>query len=53
MDYYKESLKLATARAIAYTLKDEKLTADGIIPSPLNENVERNVAAAVAEAAGK
>lgn len=48
-----DEMKLAAARAIAYTLKDEKLTADGIIPSPLNENVERNVAAAVAEAAGK
>ena len=48
-----EEMKLAAAKAIAYTIKDEELSADAIIPSPLNENVEKNVAAAVAEAAGK
>ena len=43
-------MKLAAAKAIAYTLKDDEVSTDMIIPSPLNENVGKNVAEAVAEA---
>ena len=43
-------MKLAAAKAIAYTLDDGEVSADMIIPSPLNEDVGKNVAAAVAAA---
>lgn len=48
-----EEMKLAAARAIAYTISDEELTEDNIIPSALDERVERNVAEAVAAAVVK
>lgn len=45
-----EDMKLAAARAIAYTISEEDLEPGCIIPSPLNPEVEGNVAKAVAEA---
>ncbi len=46
-----EEVKLAAARAIAYTLKDDDLNEDYIIPSGFDRKVVSNVAHAVAEAA--
>lgn len=48
-----EEVKLAAARAIAYTLKDDDLNEDYIIPSGFDRKVVSNVAHAVAEAARK
>jgi len=48
-----EEVKFAAARAIAYTLKDEDLHEDYIIPSGFDRKVVSNVAHAVAEAARK
>ncbi|MDO4176761.1 MAG: NADP-dependent malic enzyme [Bacillota bacterium] len=48
-----EEMKLAAAGAIAYTISDEELTEDNIIPSALDERVEKNVAEAVAAAVVK
>lgn len=48
-----EEMKLAAARAIAYTISDSDLSAESIIPSPLNEEVAKNVAEAVAAAVVK
>jgi malate dehydrogenase (oxaloacetate-decarboxylating) len=46
-------MKIAAARAIAEVVSDSELCADYIIPSPLDHNVARAVARAVAEAAKK
>ncbi|GAB4487126.1 MAG: NAD-dependent malic enzyme [Thermodesulfovibrionales bacterium] len=48
-----EEVKFAAAKAIAYTLKDEELHEDYIIPSGFDRKVVQNVANAVAEAARK
>ncbi|MCQ2547112.1 MAG: NADP-dependent malic enzyme [Clostridia bacterium] len=48
-----EEMKLAAAKAIAFTLEDSQLSADMIIPSPLNEEVAKNVAKAVGAAVEK
>jgi len=46
-----ESMKIAAAKAIAEHVKDKELTADNIVPSPLDRTVAAAVAAAVAKAA--
>jgi malate dehydrogenase (oxaloacetate-decarboxylating) len=46
-----EEIKFAAARAIAYTVKDEELTEDYIIPSIFDKKVAVSVAHAVAETA--
>lgn len=43
-------MKLAAAKAIANTLSIHELTPDRVIPSPLDDNVGKNVAQAVASA---
>ena len=48
-----DEMKIAAARAIAAFVTDDKLSADFIIPSPLDKNVASAVAEAVAEAARK
>lgn len=48
-----EEIKFAAAKAIAYTLKDDDLNEDYIIPSGFDRKVVSNVAHAVAEAARK
>jgi malate dehydrogenase (oxaloacetate-decarboxylating) len=48
-----EEVKLAAAKAIAYTIKDENLHEDYIIPSCFDRKVVTNVAHAVAEAVKK
>ena len=48
-----EEVKLAAARAVAYTIKDENLHEDYIIPSCFDRKVVTNVAHAVAEAVKK
>lgn len=48
-----EEIKFAAARAIAYTLKDDELIEDYIIPSAFDKKVVTHVAHAVAEAARK
>ncbi|MDR2170903.1 MAG: NAD-dependent malic enzyme [Planctomycetaceae bacterium] len=48
-----DEMKIAAARAIADMVPDDKLSADFIIPSPLNKDVAKAVAKAVAEAAKK
>jgi malate dehydrogenase (oxaloacetate-decarboxylating) len=48
-----EEVKLAAARAVAYTIKDEDLHEDYIIPSGFDRKVVTNVAHAVAEAVRK
>jgi malate dehydrogenase (oxaloacetate-decarboxylating) len=48
-----EEVKFAAARAIAYTVKDDELHEDYIIPSGFDRKVVSNVAHAVAEAARK
>lgn len=48
-----EDVKLAAARAIAYTVKDGQLNEDYIIPSIFDKRVVTAVAAAVAETARK
>jgi malate dehydrogenase (oxaloacetate-decarboxylating) len=48
-----EQVKLAAAKAIAYTIKDDDLHEDYIIPSGFDRKVVSNVAHAVAEAARK
>ncbi|HUO76640.1 MAG TPA: NAD-dependent malic enzyme [Thermodesulfovibrionales bacterium] len=48
-----EEVKLAAAKAIAYTIKDEDLHEDYIIPSGFDRKVVTNVAHAVAEAVRK
>ncbi|HBL85292.1 MAG: malate dehydrogenase [Clostridiales bacterium GWF2_38_85] len=48
-----DEMKIAAARAIAAYVPDEKLSPDFIIPSALDRNVAKAVAAAVAEAARK
>lgn len=46
-----DRMKIAAAKAIAALIPDDKLTADYIIPSPLDKNVAPAVAKAVAEEA--
>ena len=46
-----DAMKIAAARAIADVVSDSELSADYIIPSPLNRDVAPAVAAAVADAA--
>ncbi len=46
-----EEMKVATSRALASLVSDEELSEDYIIPSALDKNVGKVVAAAVAEAA--
>jgi len=46
-----EEIKFAAARAIAYTIKDEELSEDYIIPSIFDKKVAISVAHAVAETA--
>jgi len=46
-----EEVKFAAARAIAYTIKDDELTEDYIIPSIFNKKVVVSVSHAVAEVA--
>ncbi|NCB74493.1 MAG: NADP-dependent malic enzyme [Clostridia bacterium] len=48
-----EEMKLAAARALAELISDEELSADYIIPNPLDPRVGPAVSAAVAEAARK
>ncbi len=48
-----EEVKFAAARAMAYTIKDDDLHEDYIIPSGFDRKVVTNVAHAVAEAARK
>jgi malate dehydrogenase (oxaloacetate-decarboxylating) len=48
-----EAVKLAAARAIAYTVEEEELHEDYIIPSIFERKVVASVAAAVAEVAKK
>ena len=48
-----EEVKLAAARAVAYTIKGEDLHEDYIIPSGFDRKVVSNVAHAVAEAVRK
>lgn len=48
-----EEVKFAAARAIAYTVKDDELHEDYIIPSIFDRKVVSNVAHAVSEAARK
>jgi len=48
-----EEIKLAAAKAVAYTIKDENLHEDYIIPSCFDRKVVSNVAHAVAEAVRK
>ena len=48
-----EEVKLAAAKAMAYTIKDENLHEDYIIPSGFDRKVVVNVAHAVAEAVRK
>jgi len=48
-----DAMKIAAAKAIANIVSDSELSADYIIPSPLNRNVAPAVAEAVAEAAKK
>jgi len=48
-----EAVKLAAARAIAYSVETEDLHEDYIIPGPFDRKVPARVAAAVAEAARK
>jgi malate dehydrogenase (oxaloacetate-decarboxylating) len=48
-----EQVKLAAARAMAHTIKDDDLHEDYIIPSGFDRKVVSNVAHAVAEAARK
>ena len=45
-----DAMKIAAARAIADVVKESELSAEYIIPSPLNRNVAPAVAQAVAEA---
>jgi malate dehydrogenase (oxaloacetate-decarboxylating) len=44
-------MKIAAAKAIASFVTDDKLSADYIIPSPLDKSVAQAVAKAVAQAA--
>lgn len=44
-----ESMKLATAKAIAYIIKDEELRRDYIIPSPFDKRVAKAVSKAVSD----
>ena len=46
-----EEMKLAAAKAIAEHIKENELTADNIIPSPLDKSAARAVAEAVSKAA--
>jgi len=46
-------MKIAAALAIADIVSEEELSADYIIPSPLNRNVAPAVARTVADAAQK
>ena len=46
-----EAMKIAAAKAIADFVRDDELTADYIIPSPLSREVAASVAKAVAKAA--
>ncbi len=46
-----DEMKLAAAKAIASIISDDELNADNIIPNGFNENVTKEVARAVAEAA--
>ena len=46
-----EPMKIAAAQAIANFIGDDKLSADYIIPSPLDRAVAASVAEAVAKAA--
>ena len=46
-----EEMKLAASEAIASLISDEELTAERIIPEPLDSRVVPSVAKAVAEAA--
>ena len=46
-----EEMKVATSRALASLISDEDLSEENIIPSALDKNVGKVVAAAVAEAA--
>ena len=48
-----EEVKIAAAKAIAYTIKDNELHEDYIIPSIFNKEVVTSVAYSVAEAARK
>jgi malate dehydrogenase (oxaloacetate-decarboxylating) len=48
-----EAVKLAAARAIAYTVNEEELHEDYIIPSIFDRKVVASVASAVAEVAKK
>jgi len=48
-----DTMKIAAARAIADIISDSELSADYIIPSPLNREVAPAVARAVADAARK
>ena len=48
-----EAVKFAAAKAIAYTIRDDELHEDYIIPSGFDRKVMTNVAHAVAEAARK
>jgi len=48
-----DEMKIAAAKAIAEMVSDSELSADYIIPSPLNRNVAPAVARAVADAARK
>jgi len=48
-----DAMKIAAARAVADIVSDTELSADYIIPSPLNRNVAPAVARAVADAARK
>lgn len=48
-----DEMKIAAAKAIAEFVTDEQLSADYIIPSPLDKKVSQAVAQAVAEAAKK
>jgi malate dehydrogenase (oxaloacetate-decarboxylating) len=44
-------MKIAAAYAIAIVIEEDHLSEDYIIPGVFNENVHKNVAKAVAEAA--
>ena len=44
-----ESMKLATAKAIAYIIEDEELRRDYIIPSPFDKRVAKAVSKAVSD----
>ena len=46
-----EEMKVATSRALASLISEEDLNEENIIPSALDKNVGKVVAAAVAEAA--